>query len=323
MVVADFCTPVGAWDIAKLSRVLPKDALEAVIGMTPACNDAEADLPIWEFEANVAKEVWYEMLGVNSDHEFFRLDEADWWRKFVSDKNWASIFGITTWTLWKIKNERIFEGKAQSKDSILARCKFWLRLVSTSFEEARNLRQSITNQKRVTDVRWRAAEQQFTTLNTDGSVCSRGGGATAGGCICNEEGRVLDAYACNLGRCSITRAELTRAIIGLERAWELGGRKVEVQMDSSCAISILDGKLNLEHQHTGLVLRFKQLAERSWTIQLTHIYREGNHLADHLANKGHDLDYGTHSIRQDEASVLYWARYDAMGCAEQRLISAM
>ncbi|CAN1782191.1 Putative ribonuclease H protein At1g65750 [Linum perenne] len=241
MVVADFCTPVGAWDIAKLSRVLPKDALEAVIGMTPACNDAEADLPIWEFEAN----------------------------------------------------------------------------------EARNLRQSITNQKRVTDVRWRAAEQQFTTLNTDGSVCSRGGGATAGGCICNEEGRVLDAYACNLGRCSITRAELTRAIIGLERAWELGGRKVEVQMDSSCAISILDGKLNLEHQHTGLVLRFKQLAERSWTIQLTHIYREGNHLADHLANKGHDLDYGTHSIRQDEASVLYWARYDAMGCAEQRLISAM
>ncbi|CAN1188667.1 hypothetical protein LINPERHAP2_LOCUS39462 [Linum perenne] len=94
-------------------------------------------------------------------------------------------------------------------------------------------------------------------------------------------------------------------------------------MDSSCAINILEGKLNLEHQHAGLVLRFKQLAERSWTIRLTHIYREGNHLADHLANKGHDLDYETHSIRRDDASVLYWARYDAMGCAEQRLIRAL
>ncbi|CAN1144840.1 hypothetical protein LINPERPRIM_LOCUS16846, partial [Linum perenne] len=53
------------------------------------------------------------------------------------------------------------------------------------------------------------------------------------------------------------------------------------------------------------------------------IYREGNHLADHLANKGHDLTYGTHSIGRDEASVLYWARYDAMGCAEQRAICVL
>ncbi|CAN1760045.1 Putative ribonuclease H protein At1g65750 [Linum perenne] len=326
-VVADFCTDSGAWDIAALERVLPQEALEAVIGMTPPCSDAGADLPIWGLEANgqysvssgyliaceidddsdnrwkeiwrwegpqrirhflwlaaqnklltneercrrhlatsdecggcnsaiesvihvvrdcpVAKEIWYELLGVNSNHEFFQIAESDWWEKYIADKSWASIFGITTWTLWKIRNERIFEGKAQTKASIVARCKFWMRLVATSFQEARNLRQSITTQRRITR-----------------------GGAAAGGCMRNEEGRIIDAFACNLGRCSITRAELTGAVIGLERAWELGERKVEVQMDSSCAIKLLEGKLNLEHQHAGLVLRFKQLTERSWTIRL-------------------------------------------------------
>ncbi|CAN1191383.1 Putative ribonuclease H protein At1g65750 [Linum perenne] len=405
MVVADLCSPSGDWDIATLKRMLPQDALEAVIGMTPPCSDAGADLPIWGLEANgqysvssgytvaceidddsdnrwaeiwrwegpqrvrhflwlaahnklltnaerhrrhlttsdecggcnsasesvihiardclVAREVWYEMLGVNSAHEFFQIDESDWWKKYVSDKRWASIFGITTWTLWKVRNDRIFEGKAQTKDSILARCRFWLRLTATSYEEARNLKQSTITQRRLSNVGWRAAGHQFTTLNTDGSVRGRRGRAAAGGCIRDEAGRLLDAFACNLGRCSVTRAELTGAVVGLQRAWELGVRKVEVQMDSSCSINMLEGKSNLEHQHAGLVLRFKQLAERSWTIRLTHIYREGNHLADHLANKGHDLDYGTHTIRRDDDSVLYWARYDAMGCEEQRLICAL
>ncbi|CAN1766596.1 Putative ribonuclease H protein At1g65750 [Linum perenne] len=94
-------------------------------------------------------------------------------------------------------------------------------------------------------------------------------------------------------------------------------------MDSLCAISILEGGFNLEHQHAGQVLRFRQLRERDWTIRLTHIYREGNHLADYLANKGHSLAYGTHSIRPDDAMVLYWARYDFMGCEESRMIRAM
>ncbi|CAN1766597.1 Putative ribonuclease H protein At1g65750 [Linum perenne] len=252
-------------------------------------------------DCSVAKEVWQELLGVNLGHEFFQVNDSDWWRKYISDKVWACTFGITTWTLWETRNERIFEGKNPSKSSILARIRFWSRLVSTSFVTARNIRQK----------------------QSDGSVIGRGRGAASGGCIRDGEGGILDAFACNLGRCSITRAELTGAVIGLERAWDIGARKVEIQMDSLCAISILEGGFNLEHQHAGQVLRFRQLRERDWTIRLTHIYREGNHLADYLANKGHSLAYGTHSIRPDDAMVLYWARYDFMGCEESRMIRAM
>ncbi|CAN1766599.1 Putative ribonuclease H protein At1g65750 [Linum perenne] len=274
-------------------------------------------------DCSVAKEVWQELLGVNLGHEFFQVNDSDWWRKYISDKVWACTFGITTWTLWETRNERIFEGKNPSKSSILARIRFWSRLVSTSFVTARNIRQKQLSPKIPIAVRWCAAEQPCVTINSDGSVIGRGRGAASGGCIRDGEGGILDAFACNLGRCSITRAELTGAVIGLERAWDIGARKVEIQMDSLCAISILEGGFNLEHQHAGQVLRFRQLRERDWTIRLTHIYREGNHLADYLANKGHSLAYGTHSIRPDDAMVLYWARYDFMGCEESRMIRAM
>ncbi|CAN1182976.1 Putative ribonuclease H protein At1g65750 [Linum perenne] len=206
------------------------------------------------------------------------------------------------------------------KDSIVARCRFWSRLSSSTYEAAKSIRMSGLNQQRVIQVGWCAAEQPFFTLNSDGSVRGRHGIATAGGCIRDNTGRILDAFTCNLRRCSITRAELTGAVVGLERAWELGAQAVEIQMDSSCAISILNGQLNLEHQHAGLVLRLRRLLERRWRVRIIHIFREGNHLADHIANRGHDLNFGIHTMRLDDATIQQWARYDLMGCSETRRV---
>ncbi|CAN1164221.1 Putative ribonuclease H protein At1g65750, partial [Linum perenne] len=77
------------------------------------------------------------------------------------------------------------------------------------------------------------------------------------------------AFTCNLGRCSITQAELTGAVVGLDRAWQLGFRNVELQLDSTTALSILHGPDPIQHQH---------------------VYREGNRVADFLANLGHNVN---------------------------------
>ncbi|CAN1140431.1 hypothetical protein LINPERHAP1_LOCUS16173, partial [Linum perenne] len=55
----------------------------------------------------------------------------------------------------------------------------------------------------------------------------------AGISIRNGDGKILHAFTLNLGKCSITRAELTDAVTGLQKAWELGYRRVEIQTDSS------------------------------------------------------------------------------------------
>ncbi|CAN1178257.1 Putative ribonuclease H protein At1g65750 [Linum perenne] len=103
----------------------------------------------------------------------------------------------------------------------------------------------------------------------------------------------------NLGKCSITRAELTGAVTGLERAWELGVRELTVQLDSLCAVRLISDLENTDHQH---------------------IYREGNFLADYLASKGHTATLGLHPVHLSDAALLKWAHYDRVGGFETRRI---
>ncbi|CAN1165600.1 Putative ribonuclease H protein At1g65750 [Linum perenne] len=106
----------------------------------------------------------------------------------------------------------------------------------------------------------------------------------------------------------------------MERAWDAGIRELEVQTDSMCAIKLLADAGNREHQHAAIVRKFKHLTERNWRVNIKHIYREANHLADCLANKGHALELGTHSVNRSEANVLYWSSYDVVGSAEPRRV---
>ncbi|CAN1323692.1 Putative ribonuclease H protein At1g65750, partial [Linum perenne] len=104
------------------------------------------------------------------------------------------------------------------------------------------------------------------------------------------------AFSANLNICLISRAELTGIVRGMERAWEARIRELEVQTDSIYVVRLLLEEGHRVHQHTTIVERFKQLLERDWSVTVKHIYRKANHLADALANMGHNLDFGTHSV---------------------------
>ncbi|CAN1146991.1 Putative ribonuclease H protein At1g65750 [Linum perenne] len=171
-----------------------------------------------------------------------------------------------------------------------------------------------------TQIYWKPAQEPGFTLNTDGSVQVSAQRAAAGGCLRNSEGRVVDAFAANLGNCSITRAELTGVVIGLERAWDIGIRQIEVQTDSAVVVKLVSKDGLGEHQHATLIRRFMNLIRRNWQVSVKFIYWEANHLADSLANKGHDLDLGIHSIDSSESNVLYWAKYDLVGGSESLTI---
>ncbi|CAN1127950.1 Putative ribonuclease H protein At1g65750 [Linum perenne] len=71
-------------------------------------------------------------------------------------------------------------------------------------------------------------QQGWTVVNSDGSVLGARGKAAAGGILRDCEGKCIQAYAINLGVCSITRDEIRGALEGIRRAWAEGFRKVEV-----------------------------------------------------------------------------------------------
>ncbi|CAN1249349.1 Putative ribonuclease H protein At1g65750 [Linum perenne] len=106
----------------------------------------------------------------------------------------------------------------------------------------------------------------------------------------------------------------------MERAWNLGIRDLTVQLDSLCAVQLLTGTDDLEHQHANTVNRYKNLLERDWRLQVVHIFREGNCLADSLASRGHVMDLGTHNISISDSMVQYWANFDRVGGATPRQI---
>ncbi|CAN1165453.1 Putative ribonuclease H protein At1g65750 [Linum perenne] len=72
--------------------------------------------------------------------------------------------------------------------------------------------------RRTIAIDWDPGPEGWVTINTDGSVLQSSGNATAGGLIRDHLGHCFSAFSANLGRCSITRAELRGILHGLEEA---------------------------------------------------------------------------------------------------------
>ncbi|CAN1134462.1 Putative ribonuclease H protein At1g65750, partial [Linum perenne] len=133
----------------------------------------------------------------------------------------------------------------------------------------------------------------------DGSVISESGQAAAGGLIRDYQGHCLAAFSENLGICSITRAELRGAVSGLQLAWDRGYSKVQLQIDSQCAVLLL---------------------QSDWEVHIRHVFRESNHVADHVANRGHSCPIGFHCIELSDPVLSFWLLHDQLGVSETRLI---
>ncbi|CAN1127814.1 Putative ribonuclease H protein At1g65750 [Linum perenne] len=109
----------------------------------------------------------------------------------------------------------------------------------------------------------------------------------------------------NLGKCSITRAELRGAMLGLQLAWERGYHKIQLQLDSQCAVQLLQGEGLEDHAHAATIMTSTELFRRNWEVQIIHVYIESNHAADFLANVGHSCSLGFHPIEQSDPNLYY------------------
>ncbi|CAN1136214.1 Putative ribonuclease H protein At1g65750 [Linum perenne] len=98
-------------------------------------------------------------------------------------------------------------------------------------------------------LRWIPAPDKWLKVNCDGSVIQPNGLATTGGIICNSFGPRLGVFVANLGSCTITRAELCATSIGLEMAWNMGARKVHLQVDSLVTVLAIIGQSSDDSRH--------------------------------------------------------------------------
>ncbi|CAN1791749.1 Putative ribonuclease H protein At1g65750 [Linum perenne] len=167
-------------------------------------------------------------------------------------------------------------------------------------------------------ISWEPAPPEWVTLNSDGYVISESGQAAARGLIRDYQGHCLAPFSENLGICSITRAELRGVVSGLQLAWDRGYRKVQLQIDSQCAVLLLQSDDRTDHLHATTIRHARELLRRDWEVRIRHVYRESNH--DHLANRGHSCPIGFHCIELSDPVLSFWLLHDQLSVSETRLI---
>ncbi|CAN0900515.1 hypothetical protein LINGRAHAP2_LOCUS20883 [Linum grandiflorum] len=84
----------------------------------------------------------------------------------------------------------------------------------------------------------------------------------------------------------------------MDIVWNNGCMRIAIQTDSPSAVQLLQATNKHDHQH---------------------IYREGNFMADSLANEGYSLPFGMHLLDDKHPTVTRWLAYDCPRSFQSRL----
>ncbi|CAL1393263.1 unnamed protein product [Linum trigynum] len=67
---------------------------------------------------------------------------------------------------------------------------------------------------------------------------------------------------------------------GLDLAWNNGCRTLQVETNSQLAIQLINSENDLIHPYATILSAIRRKFGLDWLVRITHIYREGNRVAD-------------------------------------------
>ncbi len=123
-------------------------------------------------------------------------------------------------------------------------------------------------------------------IHADGASRGNPGEAGAGAVISDSRGRTLKELKAYLGIASNNGAEYQAAILALERALELGFKRVTLLLDSELVVRQLRGEYRVREPHLkSLHQKARETLNRFSQYSILSIPREENRRADQLANE--------------------------------------
>ena len=124
---------------------------------------------------------------------------------------------------------------------------------------------------------------------SDGAARGNPGPAGAGAVVLDTKGRVLARVGKFLGKQTNNVAEYEGVLLGLARAKELGATEIEVRADSLLLIRQLEGVYQVKNAALKeLHAKAKALLRSFDHVDLRHVPREENTLADEMSNRAID-----------------------------------
>jgi ribonuclease HI len=126
-------------------------------------------------------------------------------------------------------------------------------------------------------------------IYADGASRGNPGEAGAGAVICDDRGRTMKELKSWLGMTSNNVAEYRALLLAVEKALELGARRVTVFLDSELVVRQLRGEYRVREPHLKtLHQKALEVLNRFSQYSILYIPREENRRADQLANEAID-----------------------------------
>ena len=232
------------------------------------------------------KDVWIQ-LGVGwQNREFWNDDLQDWLRSNGKDNsshggfNWRILFPIAVWSIWKCRNQCVFNGK--SYNPRLAAC---IRDQAVEFLcYVAPPRQAVCNV--IKRIRWERPPIGWKKLNTDGSSLGSNGQAGCGGTVRDEHGRWLAGFSKSIGSANAFVAELWGLRDGLALCSNLNIQCLLVEVDSSALVLALLNPKYVNLIVSPLLDDCRHLLSCFPQVQINHCFRQANRCADVMARMG-------------------------------------
>ncbi|KAK9013943.1 hypothetical protein V6N11_005118 [Hibiscus sabdariffa] len=289
----------------------------------PVCACPVEDLHHLLRACPVASSIWRRCIRPDRLDVFMRMEIKDWilvnlstGGGFVLDiADWDVLFGLILWNLWLRRNavafcvineshESVFEASLRlQRECLVAPGRVWLPIYGSGVATA------VSRVNRLA-VRWRRPPEEWCKLNCDEAVVTSSGYSTCGGVIRNAAGDWLIGFSRKLGICSVIESELWGIYEGLLVAWSLGLVRLIVEVDSSNAINLIrqykEGQAAL-----ALVPNIVSLINRRRSIELSHVMRKGNKLADCMAKFSNWDDLFCHRFLSSRGMMVFQLEEDS------------
>ena len=147
-------------------------------------------------------------------------------------------------------------------------------------------------------------------LNCDSAW--KGSGTLAGceGLLRDPDGRWIKGYFMKIGMCDVFHAKMWGMCLGLDIPWRENTIHLIVESDSKILVDMITENCNFSGMTPTMVRHIRHLLSLSWTVKITHTWREGNRSADWLANFSISIDFLDFRILETPPSQLQSLLFD-------------
>ena len=185
--------------------------------------------------------MWNQLGVTASNYYFWHVNFLDWLSLNVRTNDklhvigtpWKIVFTLALWSIWKSRNDIVFNGKGWSLKlamDIVYQAKEYLHCVATPRLEARRVLRRI---------RWERPKQGWKKLNTDGSCSELHDLVSYGGVVRNDDGQWVVGFSKRIGVTSSFAIELWGIREGLKLCCNLNIHCLEIEMDAKSIVDVL------------------------------------------------------------------------------------